>query len=104
MHLHPQARKVVEILLSRRAVPYEQMTATQARDACNAEIRKSPEVLHEIRDIDAAEVPCRLYRPSAEPNLGLLVYYHGGGWVIGNLDAHDGICCSLSNKSGSALL
>jgi acetyl esterase len=34
-------------------------------------------------------VPVRLYRPSAEENLPLLVFFHGGGWVIGNLDTHD---------------
>jgi acetyl esterase len=39
------------------------------------------------------EIPVRLYTPAglAAPS-GLLVYYHGGGWVIGDLDTHDGHC------------
>ena len=59
------------------------------------------ENVHEIRDISAGGVPCRLYRPNASKNLGLLVYYHGGGWVIGNLDSYDAVCRSLANKMGT---
>jgi acetyl esterase len=45
-----------------------------------------------------------LYRPSAKTDLGLLVFFHGGGWVIGDLNSHDGVCRSLANKSGHAVL
>lgn len=43
------------------------------------------------------EIPVRLYRPAAlgDPS-GLLVYYHGGGWVIGDLETHDGHCRRLA--------
>ena len=45
----------------------------------------------------------RLYHPSPEVT-GLLVYFHGGGWVIGDLESHDGTCRSLANHSGQAVL
>lgn len=40
-------------------------------------------------------VPIRIYRPSDDADLPVVVYFHGGGWVIGNLDSHDGICRAL---------
>ena len=39
----------------------------------------------------AGPIPVRHYRPTAD-DAPLLVYYHGGGWVIGDLDSHDGVC------------
>ena len=50
-------------------------------------------------------IPARLYAPDAEPGgTGLLVYYHGGGWVIGNLDTCEGVCRFLACESGAAVL
>lgn len=47
------------------------------------------------------EIPVRFYTPAgvAEPS-GLLVYYHGGGWVIGDLDTHDGHCRRMAAWAG----
>jgi acetyl esterase len=38
----------------------------------------------------AGEIPVRIYAPRTDPDLPVLVYYHGGGWVLGDLDTHDG--------------
>ena len=37
-------------------------------------------------------------------NLGLLVFFHGGGWVFGNLETHDNLCRILANSSGHGVL
>jgi acetyl esterase len=60
--------------------------------------------VHEIRDLEAGGIPARLYRPRAGDGLGLLVFLHGGGWVIGDLDSHDNVCRALANGSGHAVL
>jgi acetyl esterase len=54
----------------------------------------------------AGTLPARLYVPPAAPGAEapLLVYYHGGGWVIGDLDTHDGPCRFLASHSGVAVL
>jgi acetyl esterase len=54
----------------------------------------------------AAPMPSRLYIPPgpAPGPLPLLVYYHGGGWVIGDLDTHDGLCRFLSATAGVLVL
>jgi acetyl esterase len=51
------------------------------------------------------EIPVRLYEPQGlEKPSGLLVYYHGGGWVIGDLDTHDGHCRRLARWGGCRVL
>jgi acetyl esterase len=52
-------------------------------------------------------IPARFYIPGglpAEAPTPLLVYYHGGGWVIGDLDTHDGVCRFLAAAAGVAVL
>jgi acetyl esterase len=49
------------------------------------------------------EIPVRLYRPRTEGPLPVLVYFHGGGWVICNLDTHDSPCRSLAQEASCAV-
>jgi acetyl esterase len=62
----------------------------------------------ETRDLKipgpAGEIPARLYRPTSEPAPGLLVYFHGGGWVVGALPDFDAVCQKLAVESGLDLL
>ena len=82
----------------------ETCTPTQAREIRARRQRPSTEPIHDTREIDAGGVPARLYRPNDRDDLGLLVFLHGGGWVIGNLDSHDNLCRILANSSGHAVL
>ena len=104
MPLHPQAQAVADFYAAMRTTPFEELSLTDARALYNAGQVPSTEAVHEIRDVQAGTILCRLYRPSADTNLGLLVFFHGGGWVIGDLNSHDGVCRSLANKSGHAVL
>lgn len=53
--------------------------------------------------IPPGDVPARLYRPVAGP-VPLVVYLHGGGWVIGSVATHDRACRRLAAASGAAVL
>ena len=55
-------------------------------------------------DTPAGTVPVRLYKPRVDNVLPVLVYVHGGGYILGNLDTHDRICRLLAVKSGWAVL
>jgi acetyl esterase len=44
------------------------------------------------------EIPVRVYRPHAAGPLPIVVYFHGGGWVVGSLTTHDGICRALADS------
>jgi len=42
------------------------------------------------------DIPVRLYSPAEEAVLPVVVYFHGGGWCIGNIASHDGVCRKLA--------
>jgi acetyl esterase len=52
----------------------------------------------------SGEIPVRLYRPESRDPLPVLVYFHGGGFVLCDLDTHDGPCRSLANAAGCAVV
>lgn len=91
--------------------PLYAMSLTDARAADLASITESggePEPVYEVdnRTIPGpgGELPLRLYRPASERPLPALVYYFGGGWVLGTIDTADGISRSLANSSGALVV
>jgi len=104
MPLHPQAVTLLDMLATFGDPPISESTPEEARAVRKSRQREATEAIHERRDLDAGGVLARLYRPSDAPDLGLLVYFHGGGWVIGDLDSHDNVCRALANGSGHAVL
>jgi len=52
----------------------------------------------------AGEIPLRVYWPRENGPLPVLVYYHGGGWVIGNLDTNDSLSRLLANKASAVVV
>ncbi len=48
----------------------------------------------------AGEIPVRIYMPFGKGPFGCLIYFHGGAFVVGNLDTHDAICCDLTAGAG----
>lgn len=46
------------------------------------------------------QIPIRVYAPEGDGPHPMLVYFHGGGFVVCDLDSHDGICRSLTNAAG----
>ena len=82
----------------------ENCTPAQAREIRARRMRPSTEPIHHTQDVDAGGVPTRLYRPNDQDGLGLLVFFHGGGWVLGNLETHDNLCRILANSSGHCVL
>lgn len=60
--------------------------------------------LASVEDFDADGVPVRLYRPSTGRALPLLVFLHGGGWMLGDLETHDALHRHLAHRAGCAVL
>ena len=114
--LDPQARALLDLIEQRGVPPTHTLTPDEARRFYR-ERRfftqpDAPEVGH-VRDLQAegphGTIPMRLYMPlvpapGCEGRLPLLVYYHGGGWTIGDLDTHDVLCRQLANGSGCAVI
>jgi acetyl esterase len=100
MPLHPQTAAVLEFMRQMGAPPLHELSPAEGRANYLAMRTPSTVQLHEIRDFDADGVRCRHYRATATTPAPLLIYYHGGGWVIGDLDTHDDICRKLARDSG----
>jgi len=60
--------------------------------------------LASVQDLDADGVSVRLYRPDVPAPLPLLVFLHGGGWMLGDLETHDAMHRHLANRAGCAVL
>jgi len=112
--LHPQARALLDFIEARGIPPTHTLSPAEAR-AFYRERRTTtqPEAppVAEVRELNAdgphGTIPVRLYRPlGSTPGAALpvLVYFHGGGWVIGDLDTHDVLCRSLANGAGCAVV
>lgn len=110
MALDRDAERVLEMVRLSGRPPYETLTPSEARSlflAAREVLAPDPPPVAEIREQSApgqggAEIPCRLYRGATAPSgeaLPGLVYFHGGGWVIGDLDTHDSLCRHLANAA-----
>jgi acetyl esterase len=107
MALHPSAEMMLQVLadsgltFSADATPEERRAAMIAMTT-NSPLPKHP--VHEVVDrvIPGAngDIPVRVFRPSAETGLPLLLWFHGGGWVTGNLDSHDQLGRLLADAAG----
>ena len=82
----------------------ETQEPTAARAGMEMMTAPSTVELHEIREVNADGVAARLYRPNDRKDLGLLVFYHGGGWVLGSINTHDDVCRKLALAMGHAVL
>lgn len=104
MPLHPQAARFIEETGMRP--PRRSLSVAENREAMRAAIPHSgePARVASIEDRVIAVGPrtarrhirVRTYRPRGGPTQPCVVYFHGGGWVVGDLDTHDGVCRSLA--------
>ena len=110
MPLDPQTRVLLQQMEKANLTPYEAMTPQEARrqmalGSCFME--RPPEVASwEDREIPgpASRIRVRLYRPSADGVLPVVVFFHGGGWVMGSIETHDVYCRQLANASKHAVV
>lgn len=109
--LDPDARACVEAAAGGPGL--DGMTVDAIRQAFAARRRSDQCATPRVSRTDEIDVslpgrtlPARLYRPEAAgpAHLPTLLYFHGGGWVLGDLDTHDSICRRLSHGSGCAVL
>jgi acetyl esterase len=112
--LHPQTRALLDLIEQRGLPPTHTLTPDEARTSYRERRYftqpEAPNVAL-VRDLAAdgphGKIPLRLYRPLGSPAdavLPVLVYYHGGGFVIGDLDTHDVLCRQLANGAGCAVV
>lgn len=110
MPLNPQVEALLQMMAQMPALDFATASPADIRAVFDNPIPliAPPQVARvenlEI-ELEGRNLDARLYIPEgADERPALTVYYHGGGWVIGTLDTHDGTCRALAQKSGNAVL
>ena len=98
--VHPQVAKLLEAMARSPLPKYYTVPPFVARriyrDLRGALAPKPPQVAEVRLIVTPDNIPIRCYRPVPGERLPALVYFHGGGWTIGDLDTHDVLCRQLA--------
>jgi acetyl esterase len=107
MPVEPQTKALLDAMrASGASLDFGDLSASEARRRMEQTpiARGVPEPVAKVEDRlipgPGGELAIRIYTPDAPGPLPVLVYFHGGGWVLGNLDNSDGQCRSLTNAIG----
>ena len=105
---------MIDLVISSGRPAYHQLSPKDARQLFRETRPAStptPPQIGMVRDLTAdgplGPIPLRVYRPAGVPAstpLAVLVFFHGGGWVIGDLETHDVLCRQLTAGSGVSVV
>jgi len=114
MVLDPDAQRVLDMIKAAGRPPFNTLTPEEARGFFSAGrtiLQPDPPEVAESRDLEApgpnGAVKLRLYRALGTARgavLPVLIFYHGGGWVLGDLDSHDQACRAIANAAGCCVI
>jgi len=111
MPLDPQAKAFLDQMVSMAGPPLHTLPVPDARAlmaALSGMSGQSTAPLAKVEDRTipgpGGSIPVRVYTPQGETTLPLLVYFHGGGWVLGDLETHDSICRELAHGAGCVVM
>lgn len=110
--LDPDIQALLDELKSDNVPSFEEMSVADAREAARnrrSDMSGEKVIVHQVYDTDmetadGGSIPLRIYIPNEYDNLPVLIYYHGGGWVICDLDTHDNMCRRLCHEAGCVLV
>jgi acetyl esterase len=107
--LHPQVAELLEAAVASGLPPIHKCSVEEARARARGRrelLAEGPPVA-ELRALTITyadrQVPARYYIPEQEPD-GLVVYLHGGGWMLGNIDDYDALCQTIAVSGGVSVL
>ena len=109
MALDPQAKFLLEQMEAAGAPPMDSLSPEEARATTDfSALAGAPEEVGKVENRNipgpGGEIPVRIYTPNGEGPFPALVYYHGGGWVIGNLETVDVPCRLLANRANCVVV
>jgi acetyl esterase len=107
MPLDPKAREMLDAMAALNLPPLQEMSVAAARESAIARLAQFPVPIKPVGSIvdrtipgPGGELALRIYTPAGSGPFPLLMYFHGGGWVLCNLDTHDALSRDLCQGSG----
>ena len=110
MAVKQEAQMFLDTLAELGLPPFETIDVATQRAMFDTPMEGSPEPepIHSSLDRTipgpAGDIPVRIYKPSDATGLPVIVFYHGGGWVLGGLIGHDALCRALANRCSAAVV
>jgi acetyl esterase len=109
--LHPEVRALLAMMDAQGAPPLETQDPIEARAARTEPMKMlggEPDELARVENVSipgpGGDLPQRVYASGFGGVRPALIYFHGGGWVFGNLDTHDAVCRALAKESGAVVI
>jgi acetyl esterase len=106
----PEMRAILETMAAQGGPPLETLPPTEARQAAHglSVLAGEPEPVARVdnRKIPgrASEIPVRIYTPEGTGPFPGVLYFHGGGWVICDLETHDNVCRSIARRADAVVI
>jgi acetyl esterase len=110
MPLNPQVEALIKQMSAAGGPPLNEMSVQQAREtaAAFAELGGVPDAVASIVDRiipgPLGDIPVRIYTPAGNGPFPVVLYFHGGGWVLGTLETANVLCSQLSNLTGAVVV
>ena len=110
-YVRPDVQALLDMMAAQPAPPLSDVGAVAGREVyrqMGAMLDLPRGEIAEVRDLSipgpAGAIPARLYRNHANTSAPVLVFFHGGGWVIGDLQTHDGLCAEVARATGLTVI
>lgn len=109
--LHPNVRALLEAIEAEGSPPLESLSIAEARRMAGESLKPvggTPEPVRSIENMrvpgPAGDIPIRVYTPDTPAPRPALVYFHGGGWVVCDLDTHEVVCSAIARRAGATVI
>lgn len=109
MPLDPQMKQLLDAMAAANMPAFHTMAPAEARGLMARRVVQGvPEPLACVEDRlipgPGGEIPIRIYTPDGKAPFGALIYFHGGGWVLGNIEMTDQPCRLLAKAAGCVVV
>jgi acetyl esterase len=109
MPVNPKIQYFLDQLNTMPAIPMDQITPEAMRSSEASQLAAQPkEPVEKVEDrtipLAGRSLPIRVYTPTGEAPYPALVFYHGGGWVLGSIESHDAVCRELANLASCVVV
>ncbi|MEM0157004.1 MAG: alpha/beta hydrolase, partial [Thermoplasmataceae archaeon] len=106
MALDPDVERLLKMFSELNMPNFRDMDIDDLRNMMNNNPFMKEEIaINRTTDMSIGEnkIPARLYEPGGD-STSLILYFHGGGFVFGNLESHDAVCRRAAMESGSKVI